>query len=1675
MTEIKMKKLLTTKQNTILKITLLSLLITLFSALSFAQITSVNPIVGFSKATFNWTTDDNTTGSVYIQEGNVLVLGGTDSDYGEEHSVTITGLLPETTYSYRIVSGGSYYPSEDTVYNITTTGGGSRNTLSNYVYNFPFSSNTSTVTITGEADTYVTILRNLSGNYYEQLLTDEDGNEVYSYLADGEFNLSLTLVEGVNSLRIEFTDSDSYDVEYQDFSIEIDTTAPTLQLVEFQSYVQGQVRLLGVTDPDANIQVYNNDEFKFGPTLRDLNDNITAYFSALGFSLTDKMYFDYTLDLSEPNGENNITLVLVDEVGNSIESNYTIYSDMEKPSIENLSIASIYGSLADWTSDDDGISTNSGTISNELWSPYSLIYLRGMVEDAEVEDVTVIFKNNYNDSDCNSEFEELIEKLDNISSMGGIYYHDSMELNDEGLYDFASDGYATISGLFGYESDNTNPNSDGAFEFRVSLKGPAYEENADSPEEKNHICLIAIDKAYNYDPWSEPIIYQPMGGAWRIDKMETEPTELYSAFLRMDEYPGSVMFELAYSGEGDFEDVEITKIRAEILDNGMDQIGQELSAHLTDSEPVSIKDESIDAYNVIVNYAISEERDANRLLEDQDTVQFSFKIYIDYKIAGEDQAQEMQFFQAVLTDISTPYDAAKLLTPEIVNDTLIPILNKSKTFLEDASNWTRDELIEPTFPVCLGLMVTNVLGSTVFKSFGGGTVSRGLMQGMKLVCDRIYSPRVPPKGPATVDEYNAEIIKGTKAAGEKAAKEAVNPFKDIETGGTAKAEDIANAKNYGYLTTSAVGMYKEEGKVCTPVFANTKIAGKNPLIQAVLETEQSGVYTVKNLASVKGGVTQYRCYSREHPFYDQYKCLGVWWFGGKNGPKNAMDPMHDIIDSVVCGSFGGFYLQSKRWANKLGDIITCLENIEEGLTDAGYCEGIMATTVCEGFEYLFERFLEGKRDKAPIEAELTSGATSFNEIMDSYGDAMAKLAASETGSGGIVHQTCMLALGMDVSDMDVLAESSLTAQDVKPQYFPPVVKSHLRSYDENTNTLQIQYMYSVYVQAGFGSDAIVKLELICDPSESGKEYCGSAYSSKVIDQWTVPKGQSISISEVWNDAPASIWYNRVKLHISYEDVVTDESYTEQLYRKNSVEDCSAISGLSVSDSECASSKSQADLGTGPICCKVTSLKKTKAFDDATLPTEAKDILKLSGLKFGCYFDVNSNIGFVCGTGVQTNKGTGLELVDVDPVSSSNFYEDNDIIMLLTLKKNGYSMKDFIVKYNVQKTSGDQQEVVSGAKVFETDEVFACPSNSEDYEGTTISETVLPIKIVEKEEVTTMHKMMGIMSKDEIEEVDENNQEKFIGVFVLESDDTKKIFNNIELNVDRIEYYFDGEKKVCYYDYSAEHKFSFTENSDKKYEALNANKKKYFKLNYNKCLSEGKITNINVYVSQSDKDARFKLNIYSDQEMKELQSSISITGKVTSDNSEGSYKATFELYYCDKSDGDCGDIGADINTESDDYKKIIFGSDENAAGQKKEKKYSIASKDGCGHGPKINYIYPLEKFLFSNSGEDKKKMTVQIYDDCGDELNGRPVEFKTESKWIKGSSLEKSENDLHDGNNVYTFEVSKDIYKGKSSGEQVNFRIRINDTNGKEGTNELDLIISDSDSTYPECWATGLSG
>ncbi|PLW79394.1 hypothetical protein C0585_07875 [Candidatus Woesearchaeota archaeon] len=1610
------------KYNSILFISLLLI----FSTISFAEIMNVEVTPLYNSVRFNWTSDESNAGIVHYGVGS-LTDSQPENAVTKNHSVLLTGLLPETTYTYRVQSGYEYYPSQTTTLNFTTQPFGSVVPLSesNLIYP-PAASAESRIIVEGESDKKIRIKRNFGEYWYEQKLYLEDGSSVFYYDSDGDFSLGLNLVEGDNDFRIEFIDPFSNEVERMDFSIFGDFTPPAFEFASLPSYSQGTIRLIGVMEINASVKVYSN-----GNTLNTFRsieffDNVSDRYSDLGFETEGMGYVNNSLTLSG-DGEQNLTFVVSDLLGNNISFDAKVYVDRMEPQITNITIVSISEMV---------ISGGSTGYRGGLWTPFNPVTLQGIAEDNSGNDdltVYVINLRNETGNKCDRYADDIEQ-----SFLEGYEY--GFNPNNNGAFDLeASFSMNLVGAILGNSGSKITPDNDGEFESIVSLMSPNRLIN--ETDRDNNICILAIDKAGNVDNAFKVITYEPTSTVWGVSGFQSEPTELYTAWIKHQDYPMLLMFDLVWNDPRSFSKVDSLTLRFDPVEGGMDQIGGNAFAIMGETDAIPFKDESTKSYHILLPYFVAQDMDANENLYDQDELQFSFKVIINYEYDGVADEQ-MQFVQAKVS-LQSPYDFSKFLTPELVNDKLIPFFNESKEFVDDMSNFTRDTLIKNTMPVCIALMAANTAVS-FFSATDGGETAKFITQAMKAVCDRIFSPQVPPKGPTNSDgdpiniDTN-ELMGNLNAA--SATAESIETTQGYKTwqalnqkvGGSEAAGSSIPLDSFlgSYGEGVTIGYYRE-GNIfninnvpCNPVITGVDSSITSTGVGAlVTSAAQSGEY----ITGITPGLTQAnRCFYKDAPYYDNWKCIpGVWITGPANYDLN---PMHDLLDSIRCGSFSGFYLQTQRVSRHLTQLLDCLESIEEGVLDAGYCEHFLTTSACEMFTWAFEKVVLWAQNEKIFSFKDTKGHTSFAEMTNSYEDALTRVAMSETGTTNYVHAMCLAAFGADASNFDTFLDSFLAAQDRKPTIGPIAATSHVNGYDDQTGYMQIQYKITPYIMAGQGADVSATIYLLCD----GGKYCpNGGFEPYAVRTINVPRGTTFSETIYYNDNPAHRWYNKVYVDYSYDDVVLEpQSSYEYKCSVTEAEDCTKLGGVLVAPptGQCT--------GSGQVCQLYTysETSTTKRETKSTKP--GNDVGAIGDINFNCWFDVNSNLGLQCDLGELTSGSAQMELVSVD-MFPKTYYKGTDLYALLDLKKWQYEKEDFIVRYVVRKSDGTL--VKEGAETYLIKDVFKCNEND-----VLKNEVILPVPII-KQETTADVRTVFTGNADLREKM--INSSYLLRLTSGESnfESTLLGFNEVILTSE------DGVEHICYPQNFREDYFSF-----------------------GNCLdTTKKIKNIQIsaYSTSQNIDA-LSLVLYRLDET--VHSSVNMNPSSSSDLTIGSYDFEFELYHC--VEGSCPSGMPSLSPTDDRFEKILYGID--ADGEDGEvKSFRVNNQDPsakCKTSPEVKIINPVKNIKVSNSVE--RFMDIIIYDDCDKDFTGGKVTYQVGSKVNTDVSLNYNSKF---GSYFINFKPSKvglDVLSDYSNLDQFELVVKVKDDLGNVGSGKQTFVVTtDDDTSEMECRvSSGLSG
>lgn len=224
-----------------------------------------------NSATVTWVSSMSQRGFVVLNLNNSqqVAYDVRGSEYnGRVHSVKITGLTPETSYTFKVISDDSYYDNAGQYYSFTTGAGLMPEVKNDTFYGRLFQGDG--ITIATEALVYLKVvdkdnLGDLGESALESVLVDENGYWHYNFAnlrtADAlkwfeysdqvdEIEIEILGADGVTVNKVITTDSDP---NVEDIPV-TNNNAPTLDLIADIVIDEGQIVTFNPTanDPDGD-------------------------------------------------------------------------------------------------------------------------------------------------------------------------------------------------------------------------------------------------------------------------------------------------------------------------------------------------------------------------------------------------------------------------------------------------------------------------------------------------------------------------------------------------------------------------------------------------------------------------------------------------------------------------------------------------------------------------------------------------------------------------------------------------------------------------------------------------------------------------------------------------------------------------------------------------------------------------------------------------------------------------------------------------------------------------------------------------------------------------------------------------------------------------------------------------------------------------------------------------------------------------------------------------------------------------------------------------------------------------------------------------------------------------------------------------------------------------------
>ena len=300
----------------------------------------------------------------------------------------------------------------------------------------------------------------------------------------------------------------------------------------------------------------------------------------------------------------------------------------------------------------------------------------------------------------------------------------------------------------------------------------------------------------------------------------------------------------------------------------------------------------------------------------------------------------------------------------------------------------------------------------------------------------------------------------------------------------------------------------------------------------------------QNIKDGKGAIAT-TCYTAGQPFYHQYTCLRNL-YSGDNPKVSGINPADNIFTSFECGCFSGFYQHMRNINILLTSVERCLEGINQGEFEAGYCRELMSQYACDWMYTAIKRFREtgsvvpngdGKRTEPayPLENLQSVNTDLKNRYQDTVVDPR-----NGFNRKGVAYAACMAAFGADWNLFDAAMEDIVKEKQVEPMIPPPHGYSRLLAPNYLTGQLTIYYNVNIGIFSG-GQDIEYEILFYCDKTKEGGQFCNAGFqgfANPIYRETDVvlkgmEKQDTVEITLPTTSWPSKGWANVVRLKAKY--------------------------------------------------------------------------------------------------------------------------------------------------------------------------------------------------------------------------------------------------------------------------------------------------------------------------------------------------------------------------------------------------------------------------------------------------------------------------------------------------------------------------------------------------------------
>ena len=1131
------------------------------------SITNVNAeALNAMEAKISWNTSIPVDTKVVYGESTALDNELFDAELKTFHEVSLSNLTADTKYYYKLFGNNI---TDDTLRDFKTNRDSVATTIE-FMSEIPDRTRNHSFYFLGKTEANSRVSLHINGLSVEEVITLSDGTTTSFINTDnsGMFEGTIQLRNNINNITVKVLDADAF-LTYRSFVIYVDFDAPQFVVDLPNAITEDVYTVVGTVNENVTVTVYidkllldaecTNAVGSCGTVvlpwccLRDDSQYLSEEqceascnppLEPDGVHVLAEGAFNFTIELHDE-GYHNVTLVAEDLVGNLAIYEKEVKLDTTPPKliITSLDVMNLDALGKVWETPEQN--------QVKRVVHFQAITIKGNVSEL----YTTI-------------------RITNLGNTSTIFYNAT-----EGQYmnpdsgDFYEAGFQGDPADFFYDYDT---------EIELGA-GTEFETELVLLPGQNFISFLVTDEAGNTNVMNnkahiELIEFDGGSEFWRVGMHRTIPSYIVAGELKRAPWPFGIMFDINPTMLSPSR-INTRSLRVNIMSSGNENYNNKLISF--GARPTTIWDNR--SNNIFVYAPMQINQWMGDIQDFPDPLTFELKVAIDYSYDGNTQPPEYVYLKDSV-DVDFPLDYSKFLTPETVNS-IIEFLNMSIDALDAA--------IEITEPVAQWTMI-GCAAMTAY-TFVKQAVSPDAQPNLRptfAVCDRIGCPFVRPD---CGDLDDGEALK----YGGYVDAETGNPVSHEDCDNPDTPEDECEEQwKTGVLerTYSHISYIREDGKQVTidhlgpgtdsqirQCWDCSPAVGKYCIKVSVTDRGEGGLYSTTESSDYKctdrdkeqffteieaslggrddsayddyfgegkdvaaellkikdsfskilGGAG---CYSKEHPFYDDTKCL-INYASADKPIVHGASPLDDIILSTECMCFSGMLNHFENLRKVFTAAKSCLESAQIGEVDPGYCEKLMAMYTCDFIFFALKKILGLNADGSVIgnkKSNTQDPSKNFESASKILNKRYQGLLNNQFGFGSeqLVHKACQGAITQDWTGFMDTLRTSIESVPVAPQIMPLLAESRVMTYNPVTGKLAILYLINPGVWSG-GQPIHFKIDLICDPDEPNNEYCNNYYV-KTVREGIIPADGNLQETLRFTDMDAEHWYNRVMMTLDYD-------------------------------------------------------------------------------------------------------------------------------------------------------------------------------------------------------------------------------------------------------------------------------------------------------------------------------------------------------------------------------------------------------------------------------------------------------------------------------------------------------------------------------------------------------------